>query len=114
MYVSTRGGIPVTLSIGKGDKVFTYYEDLNGDYEDLEVETIDEALEDIVSNIENYYRELSSKRYPSDNIENKIHYIGVFAEHFNIDFNEAIENYYDLKIIPTTIDTTKLEIEVES
>ena len=113
MYINSYGEIPVTLRITKDDKTFIYHEDLNGDYEGLEVDTLEEALNDIHGNIENYYISLSHKKYPSNNgVDDKTHYIGVFSEYFNIDYTDAIENYYDLEISPVLIDTSMLKIEI--
>ena len=114
MYISTYGEIPVTLKISKDDKEFIYHVDLNGDYEDLEVDTLDEALEDIKGNILNYYDGLNSQKYPLNNgMDDKSSYVSEFAENFNIDFTEAIENYYDIKIDVVDIDLSSLQIERE-
>lgn len=115
MYINTYGEIPVTLRIiSKDDKTLIYHEDLNGDYEGLEVETVDDAFNDIFENIGNYYASLSAKIYPSNNgMDDKLHYIGVFSEYFNMDYTEAIKNYYDLEIRPVLVDTSKLKIEID-
>ena len=114
MYINTYGEIPVTLKISKNDKEFIYYEDLNGDYEGLEVDTLEEALEDIKGNIYNYYEGLNGRKHPLNNgMDDKVSYISEFAEKFNIDYTEAIENYYDIQIDIVDIDLSLLEIKKE-
>ena len=75
-YINTYGDIPVTLEIYKDDKSFIYYDDFCGDYEGMEVDTVEEALEDIRGNIETYCSSLSSiKHIISDSFSNKQCYV---------------------------------------
>lgn len=108
MYINTFGVIPVKIKLFKGDKEIIINEDLSGEYEDLEVESVEEAISEIKNNIEHYFDCMSSQKYFSES-GNKNSYVSHFSEAFNINFDEV----YDLKIEVLEIDTSFIKIDIE-
>lgn len=111
--INTYGTVYAKIRLSKDNNSFIYKDELTGEYDSIEANTESEAIEYIKSNIEDYYSNLNDRGYSSNNgMDDKIHYINEFAEYFDIDLDEAIENHFDIDIELIDIDTSDLEVEI--